>query len=153
MVTDNQPANRQAPKQAHSLELLETVVDPSHEAEPTTLEPTPASMGQRPSKRARVEDDEPEDSPFETGAYSEEFHPPAGQPCGSPISHPFDDLSASQKAENHQPWEPFSSADDWELARWIVTAGLSQKQTNDMLSLNLVSVSITTRRVQDTHYF
>jgi len=140
IVADNQPNNRPGTKRAYSPELPENGADPNNNPEPITLEPTPASMGQRPSKQARVEDDEPEDeSPFETGVYSDEFHPPAGQPCGSSIHHQFDDLSASQRTAGCQPWEPFSSTDDWELARWIVTAGLSQKQTNDILSLNLVS--------------
>ena len=114
-------------------------LNPKNDTEPTILEPTPASMGQRPSKRARVEDDEAEDLPFEAGTCVKDFYPPAGQPCGLHAQHHFNDLSASQEAAGHQPWEPFSSIDDWELARWIVTAGLSQRQMNDMLSLNFVS--------------
>ena len=142
MVADNQPAHCLPPKRTHS------PVIPEGDIEPTILEPTPASMGQRPSKRARVEDDEPEDSPFETATYVEEFYPPAGLPCGSHAQHHFENLRASQRAAGHHPWEPFSSTDDWELARWIVTAGLSQRQTNDMLSLNLVSWFINVAQIQ-----
>lgn len=143
MVADNQPTHHPTPKRPHSPELPENGTNPHNNTEPTILEPTYTSISQKPSKRARVEDDKSEDSPFETGAYTEEFHPPAGQPCRPSTYHRFDDFNTSQKAAGLKPWEPFSSTDDWELARWIVTAGLSQKQTNDMLSLNLVSTFIS----------
>ena len=44
-----------------------------------------------------------------------------------------------QKKAGHAPWAPFKTEDEWELARWLMTSGVSQKKINSFLKLNKVS--------------
>lgn len=39
---------------------------------------------------------------------------------------------------NDQPWAPFQNQNEWELVRWLMTAGVSQKKIDDFLKLKLV---------------
>ncbi|KAJ3926270.1 MAG: hypothetical protein NXY57DRAFT_1051450 [Lentinula lateritia] len=41
-----------------------------------------------------------------------------------------------QKAEGMEPWEPFASEDEWELARWLMESGASQGKIDSFLRLN-----------------
>ncbi|KAJ7875707.1 hypothetical protein B0H14DRAFT_3547012 [Mycena olivaceomarginata] len=43
-----------------------------------------------------------------------------------------------EKAEGNAPWYPFESEEEWELARWLMTLGLSQTKTDDYLKLKVV---------------
>lgn len=44
-----------------------------------------------------------------------------------------------QKQAKVEPWLPFESKDKWELARWLVGAGVSQKKIDAHLKLKMVS--------------
>ncbi|KAJ7183395.1 hypothetical protein C8R46DRAFT_884092 [Mycena filopes] len=50
----------------------------------------------------------------------------------------FEELLEKQKAAGEEPWSPFKSEDEWELARWLMTSSLSQSKTDDFLKLNSV---------------
>ncbi|KAJ7859055.1 hypothetical protein B0H14DRAFT_3631356 [Mycena olivaceomarginata] len=54
----------------------------------------------------------------------------------------FEKLRDKQKKKGHAPWEPFESEDEWELARWLMTSGLSNKKTDEYLKLNTVCQGI-----------
>jgi hypothetical protein len=43
-----------------------------------------------------------------------------------------------QRKKGHTPWEPFESEDEWELTRWLMTASLSNKKTDEYLKLKTV---------------
>ncbi|KAJ6571038.1 hypothetical protein B0H10DRAFT_1669279, partial [Mycena sp. CBHHK59/15] len=49
----------------------------------------------------------------------------------------FQALRDKQKAEGNPPWYPFESEDEWELAQWLMTSGLSQKKRDDYLKLKV----------------
>jgi hypothetical protein len=50
----------------------------------------------------------------------------------------FQKMREEQEKQGHAPWEPFESEDEWELARWLMTSGLSQKKTDEYLKLKKV---------------
>ncbi|KAJ7271419.1 hypothetical protein B0H12DRAFT_1008573, partial [Mycena haematopus] len=80
----------------------------------------------RPPKRRRatVEDVEDEDDiwvqdfPQKSGA---------GKP-GAKCETPFEKHFREQKQEGQQPWHPFQSEEEWNLARWLMTSGVSQSK-------------------------
>jgi hypothetical protein len=43
-----------------------------------------------------------------------------------------------QKEAGVEPWSPFESEDEWELARWLMSAGVSQKKMDTLLKLKMV---------------
>ncbi|KAJ6545182.1 hypothetical protein B0H19DRAFT_844804, partial [Mycena capillaripes] len=47
----------------------------------------------------------------------------------------FEKLREEQKTKGHAPWEPFESQDEWELAQWLMTSGLSNKKIDKYLKL------------------
>ena len=95
--------------------------------------------GQPSTKRARVEDEE--DTPVQMDNVFDEFEPPAGEPRPKPpgTSSSFERYQEGQQTSGNKPWEPFSSIEDWDYARWIMNSGLSQREIDRMLSLDLVS--------------
>jgi len=50
----------------------------------------------------------------------------------------FETLKARLEADKKQPWEPFESEEEWELASWLLK-NVSQKSTDDYLKLPIVS--------------
>ncbi|KAJ6582766.1 hypothetical protein B0H10DRAFT_1768497, partial [Mycena sp. CBHHK59/15] len=40
----------------------------------------------------------------------------------------FEKLRQEQSKAGRPPWYPFESKDEWELAQWLMTSGLSQKK-------------------------
>jgi len=95
--------------------------------------------GQPSIKRARVEVEE--DIPVKMNTAFDEFKPPAGEPQPKPpnMSNDFEHLREHQRASGNEPWAPFSSVEDWDYARWIMNSGLSQREIDSMLALDLVS--------------
>lgn len=98
-------------------------------------------LGDHPSqKRARVDD---EDDPvgIKMDVVFEEFDPPAGKSLRQDPANArsdFERLKEKQSSSGEQPWAPFSSAEDWDCARWIMESGLSQRQIDGMLKLDIV---------------
>ncbi|KAJ7697259.1 hypothetical protein B0H17DRAFT_1197650 [Mycena rosella] len=54
----------------------------------------------------------------------------------------FERLCEEQKKGGHAPWAPFESQEEWELARWLITSGLSQTKTDKFLKLKTVHEGI-----------
>ncbi|KAF8810265.1 hypothetical protein BYT27DRAFT_7092407, partial [Phlegmacium glaucopus] len=50
----------------------------------------------------------------------------------------FEQLHDEDNAAGRQPWAPFSSKKEWELATWLMK-GMNQKATEQYLSLPIVS--------------
>lgn len=99
-----------------------------------------------PSHRASVEDVPDEDdrvaAEHEDGQrFVEEYPGPAGtiiEECQTA----FEKQAAQERAQGLSQWHPFASQDDWELASWLMTAGLSRKEIDDYLALPSVSPSV-----------
>lgn len=89
----------------------------------------------RASKRVRVEEVEDEDTPVRR---IEPFPSAAGTMLGHTTTA-FQDLRTSQIQDNLPPWSPFASQEEWELAQWLVKAGVTQKATDGFLKLASVS--------------
>ena len=71
----------------------------------------------------------------------EDFDPPAGKPVRpDPVNarSDFEQLKERQDSLGEEPWAPYSSIEDWDYARWIMESGLSQRQINSMLKLDIV---------------
>jgi hypothetical protein len=120
---------------------------------PPDDEPPYSSLlkGQPSTKRARVES---EDIPFKKNTVIDEFDPPAGVSRARPVnvSNDFEHLRENQQLSGSQPWAPFSSIEDWDYARWIMSSDLSQRQIDSMLALDLVSKHTATSVFQLTIY-
>jgi hypothetical protein len=112
---------------------------------PVSLEEEPEEPI-RESRRATVEDVEDEDDITEDSRFIEDFPRPAGLP------HPVDKTRSSnferhldeQKRAGDAPWAPFETEDEWELARWLMTSGMSQTKMDSFLKLNKVSPILIT---------
>ncbi|KAF8800596.1 hypothetical protein BYT27DRAFT_7216881 [Phlegmacium glaucopus] len=67
----------------------------------------------------------------------EDFPLPAGVATGE-CKTTFQKRQVEQKAEGKAPWAPFEMEKEWELAQWLMTAGVSQKKIDAFLKLESV---------------
>ncbi|KAJ7463128.1 hypothetical protein B0H11DRAFT_2159912 [Mycena galericulata] len=120
----------------------ETYLDPPPNEMPlpssnsTVPEPPAANPRKRP--RATVEEVEDEDARW-VQDFPDDME--AGVPLGTCQTY-FEKLREQQKEGGHAPWYPFESEDEWELARWLMTSGLSQKKMDEYLKLKSVREGI-----------
>ncbi|KAJ7576496.1 hypothetical protein C8J56DRAFT_1007498 [Mycena floridula] len=73
--------------------------------------------------------------------YIHDYPTPAGTPIynASKLPTQFEQIRNEQIAKGLDPWAPFDSQDDWELARFIMKSGLSQAKIDEFLKLKLIS--------------
>jgi hypothetical protein len=57
----------------------------------------------------------------------------------------FERLQAEKMESHKEAWAPFSSVDEWSLAKWMISSGLSQTEIDKFLKLKLVSDNETER--------
>ncbi|KAF7341443.1 hypothetical protein MVEN_01881500 [Mycena venus] len=111
--------------------ILTTTIHPPGSPSPA---PDPAlNAGKR--RHAAVEEVEDE----EDERYVEDF--PEDMNAGEWQEHCktyFQKLRDEQKDAGNTPWYPFETEDEWELAKWLMTLGLSQKKTDEYLKLKVV---------------
>ncbi|KAF7333704.1 hypothetical protein MVEN_02326700 [Mycena venus] len=112
--------------------------DPPHDAPSPEARALPGgtSPGKRP--RATVEEVADEDERWE-----QDF--PEDLAAGDILDEcktQFEKLQHKQKTAGRQPWHPFESEDEWELARWLMTSGLSQSKIDEHLKLKVVREGI-----------
>jgi hypothetical protein len=50
----------------------------------------------------------------------------------------FEKLREEQTCKGQDPWDPFQSLDEWELARWLVVHGVSKSAVDELLKLKIV---------------
>jgi hypothetical protein len=92
----------------------------------------PRPAGKRP--RATIEE-----VPDEDECFTQDF--PAAFQAGAVFEKcktEFEKLQAEQKTGGQAPWYPFESEEEWDLAQWLMTSGLSQSKTDDFLKLKKV---------------
>lgn len=46
----------------------------------------------------------------------------------------------AQQAAGQNPWEPFSSLEEWRFAEWMMKKGISQQSMNELINLQFVSL-------------
>lgn len=96
-----------------------------------------------PSKRARVE--EVED--IEPGGLPKRpfrrFDTTAGQTYGEGRTL-YERMQEEREREGlgENPWEPFENQQEWELARWLLSSGLSQSDIDKYLKLEIVRLFV-----------
>ncbi|KAF8982941.1 hypothetical protein BDQ17DRAFT_1437652 [Cyathus striatus] len=112
---------------------------------------TNTAESNRHSKRARVEEDEDDEgdsdgegSAGEENLFIKDFPQKFG--AGIPKGHAttaFETLHNTQREMGRPPWHPFDSEEEWELAQWLITSGISQKKLGQFLNLQLISYTNT----------
>lgn len=100
------------------------------------------------SKRARVDDDN-EAEIFESANTKFIVDYPAEACAGAILEDSRDRLETRfekiwrmQQNAGEPAWAPFSSLGDWELSRWLVQSGVSQREIDKFLKLESVRTSI-----------
>ncbi|KAH9931773.1 hypothetical protein B0H21DRAFT_836254 [Amylocystis lapponica] len=105
----------------------------SHNPPPTDNEPPPNTTSH--SRRASVEDVEDEEpGGLPKRAWVTDFPSPAGTALREGETA-FAKLQREKEEAGGNLWLPFASKDEWELARWLTTAGVSQSAIDDFLKL------------------
>ena len=132
----------------NSAEHMESAVDSSTTADFTDY--SLDSLGQEdtansekpPSKRARVEEVEDEDAPGQQQRCVKDYPWPAGTPIveRGRVQTAFEKIHSQKNMAGEAPWAPFASEEEWELAEWLMNAGISQKQMDRFLKLPIVCV-------------
>ncbi|KAJ7762799.1 hypothetical protein DFH07DRAFT_867460 [Mycena maculata] len=109
-------------------------------ADPPSDTAVPSPEIPRPTKRPRATVEEiPDEDERWTQDFPEEFQAGAVlEECKTQ----FEKLRQEQKDHGENPWHPFESEDEWELARWLMNSGLSQSKTDDYLKLKVVREGI-----------
>jgi hypothetical protein len=94
-----------------------------------------------------VEDSDKENEPPEADfVYIQEF--PADFRAGckkGEFKTQFEILRERQKAEDEEPWFPFPSEDEWELARWLMESAASQSKIDSFMKLKAVRTCLSRR--------
>ncbi|KAL6300356.1 hypothetical protein BKA93DRAFT_819505 [Sparassis latifolia] len=111
--------------------------DPMEGAETGGPGPGSSLLEEEPSvqwnaQRATVEDVE-----------DEEFGGLPKHPWIEDLPAEFDVASDEKKAAAKDSWDPFASREEWELAQWLMTAGLSQTAVDDYLKLPLERANLS----------
>ncbi|KAI0370412.1 hypothetical protein BV20DRAFT_1035905 [Pilatotrama ljubarskyi] len=123
----------------HDIELV--LLDPVRNDTPappednalSAPEDDPASR----SKRRRVEIEEVADEDeggLPRKPWIEDFPRSAGTTLGEAETY-FESIQCQKREAGESPWAPFESEDEWELARWLVTSGLTQSSIEKYLKL------------------
>ncbi|KAH9893250.1 hypothetical protein C8Q73DRAFT_761055 [Cubamyces lactineus] len=91
------------------------------------------------SKRRRVEVEEipdQEEGGLPRKPWIEDFAGHAGTTFGT-AETPFEGIRHAKDQAHESPWAPFESEEEWELARWLVTSGLTQSSIERYLKLKI----------------
>ncbi|KAI8989226.1 hypothetical protein BD414DRAFT_372805, partial [Trametes punicea] len=69
-------------------------------------------------------------------AWVEDFPSSAGEPVGT-AETTFERLRREKEEVGDSPWAPFEDEEEWQLAHWLVTSGLTQTNIEKYLKLNI----------------
>jgi hypothetical protein len=107
-------------------------LDPNPRVTPEPSPPTQPDNGQ-----LTIEDEVSDEEEYR---WIENYPKAAGSTHGQDLSK-FESLKKEQTNEGSAPWFPFESEDEWELGRWLMTSGISQKKIDSFLKLHKVRTS------------
>lgn len=143
METDDQPPSMDSNDDTH---LPRHFVDPPRDTrsaqELEAADTEVPTVNNPPSRRVTVEEVPDED--LDAGGLPhrpwmiEDYPEPAGTPLGTAETL-FEEYRRVHKEAGKGKWAPFESEEEWELAQWLVTSGLSQQAIDKYLKLNIVS--------------
>lgn len=102
--------------------------------------PSPPREPAPPTKRRRVYVEEELDQDVTPGYRFSEKHPTAARTFGTEETS-WEARRKEDEAEGIEPWWPFDSVEDWKLADWLMSCGISQKEMDKHLKLPTVRQS------------
>lgn len=107
--------------------------------DPMDVDLDPPNPQQGHHRRATVEEvaDE-DDGRLPHKPWVEEHPQSAGRTYGRSETY-FGQLHREKQAAGEHQWMPFESEEEWELAHWLMTSGLAQKDIDRYLKLKIVS--------------
>jgi hypothetical protein len=108
-----------------------------HEKLANPRTPSPAPVRVDPPVNMRPEDHNVDDQPSSPTRYSEAYPRSAGRPIRKEKTE-FEKFRDTDSDAGRQPWEPFLSKKEWELATWMLK-NVNQRATNQYLNLPIVS--------------
>jgi hypothetical protein len=108
--------------------------DPPHEGPELANMRTPSPVQDPPVEYLAEERD---DQPTSHAHYSEAYPCSAGQPIRKEKTE-FEKFRDNDGAAGREPWDPFSSQKEWELATWLMN-NVNQRATEQCLNLPMVS--------------
>lgn len=122
--------------------------DNESNVEPYTIPdfPIPASEPPSPTapepkrRRTTVEDAPEEDNPEHLQSWIEDFPFDAGSVIEERGAQEtmFEELKRKLREAGQEMWSPFKDNEEWDVARWLMTSGLSQKEIEKFLKLTSV---------------
>ncbi|KAJ3718126.1 hypothetical protein DFJ43DRAFT_1005854 [Lentinula guzmanii] len=87
--------------------------------------------------------EEIEDDPTSDYVYAMSYPGPAGMPLNDHCSPTqFEAIRQKQTEKALPPWTPFQSEKEWELARWLMSSGISQQRIDEFCKLEVVQDGI-----------
>lgn len=93
--------------------------------------------------------DDRDDQPTSRTRFSESYPHSAGQPIRKEKTE-FEKFHDYDSTAGGQPWDPFSSKKEWELATWLMK-NVNQRATEQYLNLPIVSDILLLYSVVWTH--
>lgn len=139
---DEVPNTHQQPTEHHSRR--------EESAEDNGIPPSDNHTDGHHSKRARVDNPDNSDEGFQTTNVSFIIDYPEAARAGAVLDDTsdglktrFDKIKHVQQAAGEPAWAPFSSLEDWELSRWLVQSGVSQREIDKFLKLESVRTGVT----------
>ncbi|KAG6824793.1 hypothetical protein H0H92_005818 [Tricholoma furcatifolium] len=68
-------------------------------------------------------------------------YPGAGKTYGQ-CTGAFERARKLQEEQGEAPWSPFRSHNEWKLAEWLISSGVSQNKINDFLNLSAIQKGV-----------
>lgn len=124
--------------------------NPTQQENPEEINTPPSNNADdHRSKRARVDDDD-DDENFRSAANTNFIVDyPAEARAGAifedsqdGLQTRFEKIRCSQQRAGSPAWAPFDSLADWELSRWLIQSGVSQREIDKFLKLESVRTDI-----------
>lgn len=117
--------------------------DAIHEPIPDLPGPPIEALAQpavpRQHRYVSVEEVPDEDAPVATIDY----HPYAGAVYEGTYPTAWEQRLEADIDAKREPWHSFNSMDDWDVAKWLMTSGVSQTEMNKFLQLGKVRLTIS----------
>lgn len=96
----------------------------------------PVNPPPRQHRYVSVEEVPDEDMPTSNAVI--DFHPYAGAVYEGTYPTAWDQRLAADVKAKREPWHSFNSMEDWDVAKWLMTSGVSQAEMNKFLQLSKV---------------
>ncbi|KAK6980949.1 hypothetical protein R3P38DRAFT_3294138 [Favolaschia claudopus] len=117
---------------------------PEDFAMPSITEPTgaaPSLTNPRKHPRPTVEEVDDEEDEF-VQPFHPEYQAGAAFRDAQPFETEYEGIRREQQEKDLPPWAPFETREEWELAQWLMTSGISQGKMDELLKLKAVREKI-----------